>query len=296
MYVVLGQVSAVAGLLVMMGARRRLPLTVGYALLMLGNSIGYSAFPAILAELVPKSQVGAASGWASFWQQSGLLLAAGLGFLNGRSLLSRAGTAWLLVGINVGAVWLGLVAFNTRPSLLLLPEATQRWGDEGVGLPPAAAAAAAAPFTLQRTRSPFSQSLEALHLPQRNGLMTFVAPFGNAAFRFAFVFIFLYQGANVLVLTFLEYFLADVVGPGLYTGGADISAAAAVASGSAAGTSCAVSGPPCPGFTLFGHVLHGGLDAEAALGLYMAINQGACCVVVVGERPSHRIWPLMRPR
>ena len=85
-YVVLGQLVTVVGLAIMMVTTHFWPLTAGFTLMMLGNSICYGAYPSILAELVPEHQVGVASGWAGFFQQSGLLFGSLLGFATGQGL------------------------------------------------------------------------------------------------------------------------------------------------------------------------------------------------------------------
>ena len=196
-YLVVGQLLSVAGLALMATARGVWWLTWGYALLMFGSSVGYGVYPCIVPELVPPEQVGEASGWSAFAQQSGLLGGAALGFAIGSGLLGNLGTAAVLGALNLLAVATAVLSFNREPSLLWLPEAQKPWG----------ASAAESP-------TPSEEAVAAVAQPGIvRSLAGFLSPFRSASFSWLCVFIFLNTGSVIVTGTYLQYFLRDICQP-----------------------------------------------------------------------------------
>eukprot|EP01050_Picozoa_sp_SAG11_P034395 SAG11_NODE_12137_length_720_cov_1.199678_1_plen_92_part_00 len=78
---------------------------------------------------MPAHQVGSASGWIGFFQQSGLLFGSLIGFAAGQNWIDQLSTGWLLIVLNLVAIPFGVLSFNERAGILarLLPEARKGW-------------------------------------------------------------------------------------------------------------------------------------------------------------------------
>ena len=99
-FIAFGQLAACAALYGMFAADNYWTLACCHGLYGLGNTISCTAYLAVLPELVPTEQRGAAAGWAAFINGSAHLAGYWVGVLVGDGRLSQAGAYCLLIGLN----------------------------------------------------------------------------------------------------------------------------------------------------------------------------------------------------
>eukprot|EP01047_Picozoa_sp_COSAG01_P050120 COSAG01_NODE_5032_length_4535_cov_457.615870_2_plen_153_part_00 len=96
-----GQLLMCGGCVLMLYSSSPIGLTVSYTIFMMGSSIGWGVYLALLPEYVPLSQHGTAAGIQAVMAVSGSVFGSVIGYATGASWLSLSFVYWYCAAVNL---------------------------------------------------------------------------------------------------------------------------------------------------------------------------------------------------